>query len=88
MFGYSPEAAIVQVHGIGPFQIHWHGGLKTLDDPDAKSTFHFSRGDRVVAARGRGRIVEGYASGAIVQYEIEGSQAERFMAHQHELRAQ
>jgi len=88
MFGYSPEAAIVQVHGVGPFQIHWHGGLKTLDDPDAKSTFRFSRGDRVGAARGSGRIVEGYASGTIIQYEIEGLQGERFMAHQDELRAQ
>ena len=58
MFGYSPEAAIVQVHGVGPFQIQWHGGLKALDDPDAKSTLRFSRGDRVSAARGSGRIVE------------------------------
>lgn len=32
--------------------------------------------------------VEGYASGAIIQYEIEGSQGVRFIARQHELRAQ
>jgi quercetin dioxygenase-like cupin family protein len=88
MFGYSPEEAIVQVHGVGPFQIDWRGGLKTFDDPDAKSTFRFSRGQQVVAARGNGRIVEGYASGTIIQYEIEGSSGERFMAHQHELRTQ
>jgi quercetin dioxygenase-like cupin family protein len=43
MFGFTPEAAIVQVHGIGPFHIHWRSGsqwrdrLKTLDDPDAHS---------------------------------------------------
>ena len=64
------------------------GALEELKPGDAKSTFHFSRGDRVIAARGSGCIVEGYASGAIIQYEIEGSQGDRFMAHQHELRAQ
>jgi quercetin dioxygenase-like cupin family protein len=88
MFGYSPEGAIVQVHGVGPFQINWHGGLKTLDDPNAKATFRFGRGAPVVSGRGTGRIVEGYASGKLIQYEIEGSNGERFMAHEHELRYQ
>ena len=86
MFGYSPDGAIVQVHGIGPFQIDWYGGLKTLDDPNAKSTFRFGRREQVVSARGTGRIVEGYASGKLIQYEIEGSKGERFMAHEHALR--
>src|SRR5512134_872751 len=60
MFGYTPEAAIVQVHGVGPFHIHWRAGtewrdrLKTLDDPDAASVFKFKKGDVVVARRGRG----------------------------------
>lgn len=88
MFGYSPEEAIVQVHGVGPFQIHWHGGLKTLGDLNAKSTFRFGHGEQVVSARGIGRIVQGYASGKLIQYEIEGSKGERFMAHEHELRLQ
>jgi hypothetical protein len=87
MFGYSPDGAIVQVYGIGPFQIHWHGGLKTLDDPDAKATFHFGRGAQVTSSRGPGRIAEGYASGTLIQYEIEGVNGERFMAHEHELRS-
>jgi quercetin dioxygenase-like cupin family protein len=87
MFGYAPEEAIVQVHGIGPFQIHWRGGLKTLDDADAKSTFRFGRGERVVAPRGNGRIVEAYASGTLIQYEIEESNGRRFMANEHELRS-
>ena len=26
MFGWTPEAAIVQVHGVGPFHIHWRAG--------------------------------------------------------------
>jgi len=86
MFGYAPEEAIVQVHGVGPFQIHWHEGLKTLDEAGAKSTFRFGRGDHVVASRGTGRSVEGYASGTIIQYEIEESNGRRFMASEHELR--
>jgi hypothetical protein len=88
MFGYSPDGAIVQVHGIGPFQIHWHGGLKTLDDADAKSTFRFGRGEQVASARGPGRIAQSYASGKLIQYEIEGSNGGQFVVHEHELRSQ
>ena len=86
MFGYAPEEAIVQIHGIGPFNIHWHGGLKTLDDANARSTFHFGRGEQVVAARGSGSIVQGYASGEILQYEIETPDGRRFMASENEIR--
>ena len=60
----------VQVHGIGPFQIHWWHGLKTLDDPGAASTFTFRKGERVEGSRGRGSIRQGYASGDIIQYEV------------------
>jgi quercetin dioxygenase-like cupin family protein len=88
MFGYSPDEAIVQVHGVGPFQIHWHDGVKTLDDSDASSTFRHKRGDRVTSPRGNGVIVEGYASGKLIQYEIEESTRGRFMAHEHEVRLQ
>lgn len=85
MFGFSPGGAIVQVHGVGPFRIHWHGGLHTLDDPDAKSVFRFVR-DAQVNLKGRsGRVAQGYASGKIVQYEIEESNGERFMASESEL---
>jgi len=68
MFGWCPDGAIVQVHGIGPFQIHWHHGLKTLDEPG--STFTFRKGESVETPRGRGTIRQGYASGDIVQYEM------------------
>lgn len=88
MFGYSPEGAIVQVHGIGPFQIRWRNGAKTLDDGDAESVFRFRRGEQVVAKRGRGRIMQAYASGSIVQYEIEETNGNRFMADEQELRRQ
>lgn len=91
MFGYTPEAAIVQVHGVGPFHIHWRAGdkwrdrLKTLDDPDAVSVFEFKRGERVVAKRGRGRIRQGYDSGEIIGYEIESTDGSLFIALEQEL---
>ena len=82
MFGYCPDGAVVQIHGIGPFRIHWRHGLTTLDSRDAPATFRFRRGDRVRSPRGTGTIREGYASGPIVQYEIEPAGGERFMAEQ------
>lgn len=86
MYGYSPDGAVVQVHGIGPFHIAWRDGSATLDDPDAAKTFTFRRGERVRAVRDSGVIRHGYASGAIVQYEIEGDRVGLFMADQQELR--
>ena len=88
MFGHSPTGAIVQVHGVGPFRIHWHGGLHTLDDPDAKSVFRFARGARVVFKSRSATVAEGYASGKIVQYEVETADGERLMASEHELQPQ
>ncbi len=86
MFGYCPDGAIVQVHGVGPFLIHWLHGAKTLDDPDAEATFTFRKGERVEASRGHGTIRQGYASGEIVQYEVEKEDGSRFMADPDELR--
>jgi hypothetical protein len=92
MFGYIPDGAIVQVHGTGPFHIHWRAGTrwldkyKTLDDPDAASVFKFKKGERVSAKRGTGRIRQGYYSGEILQYEIEGEDGALFMANEEELR--
>jgi hypothetical protein len=82
MFGYAPKLAVVQVHGIGPFEILWRHGLRTLDDTGATSSFRFRRGDSVQAPLGSGRIQQAYGSGAIVQYEIETSAGERFMAEE------
>jgi quercetin dioxygenase-like cupin family protein len=92
MFGYIPDGAIVQVHGVGPFHIHWRAGnqwvdnYKTLDDPDAGSVFKFKKGDRVVTKRRKGRIRQGYFSGEVLQYEIEGEDGILFMANEEELR--
>jgi quercetin dioxygenase-like cupin family protein len=71
MFGASPDGAIVQVHGVGPFHIHWRDGSKSLDDPGAHEIFRYRKGDMVRGSRGTGRIRQGYASGAHIQYEVE-----------------
>ena len=92
MFGYTTEAAIVQVHGVGPFHIHWRAGtnwrdsLKTLDSPDAATIFKFGKGDRVITKRGRGRIRQGYDSGEIIGYEIDGEDGKLFMAEEGEIK--
>jgi len=91
MFGWTPDAAIVQVHGVGPFHIHWRAGstwrdtLKTLDDADAASFFKFKKGQAVVSPRGSGRIRKGYDSGEMVGYEIDGEDGKLFMAEEYEL---
>ena len=93
MFGYIPDGAVVQVHGNGPFHIHWRAGSqwwekdKSLDDPDAASLFRFKKGDLVTSSkRGKGRIRQGYFSGEILQYEVEGVSGNLFMANQDDLR--
>src|SRR5215831_18474904 len=86
MFGWTPEAAIVQDHGVGPFHIHWRDGatwrekLKTLDDPDAAFVFKFKKGQAVVSPRGTGRIRQGYDSGEMIGYEIDGADGSLFAA--------
>lgn len=84
MFAASPDGAIVQVHGVGPFHIRWLHGVKTLDDADAASTFSFGRGERVRTPRGAGTIRNGYASGTIIQYEVTADNGGAFMVTQAE----
>ena len=86
MYGYCPDGAVVQVHGIGPFHLHWTHGLKTLDDADAGKTFTFKRGDRVDTPRGPGTVRNGYASGEVIQYEVAAEDGSVFMANQHEMK--
>ena len=83
MFAYAPEGAVVQVHGVGPFHIEWKHGAATLDDKPA--SFRFRRGDRVAGPRGEGVIRQGYASGRLVQYEIDGGRHGLFMAQERDL---
>ena len=86
MFGYSPDGAVVQVHGIGPFHIHWIHGVSTLDDANAASIFTFRKDEHIDSPRGKGVIRQGYASGDIIQYEIAGDDGTAFMANQNEMR--
>ena len=92
MFGFIPDGAIVQVHGIGPFHIHWRSGSrwldkdKNLDDPDAVKIFKFKKGDKVQTKRGKGKIRQGYFSGEVLQYEIEGDDGKLHMANEDELK--
>ena len=91
MFGYTPHAAIVQVHGVGPFHIDWRSaggwrdGLKTLDSPDAADIFKFRRGERVITPSGTGGIRQGYDSGEVIGYEIDGDDGTLFMAEECEI---
>jgi quercetin dioxygenase-like cupin family protein len=71
MFGASPDGAVVQVHGVGPFHIHWRDGSKTLEDAGAEKVFGFRKGDLVIGSRGPGKVRQGYASGSHIQYEVE-----------------
>lgn len=93
MFGFTPEAAVVQVHGVGPFHINgragteWRDKLKTLDDADAGSVFKFKKGERVVTKRGTGRIRQGYDSDEVIRYEIDGDDGTLFMAVEGEIQA-
>jgi quercetin dioxygenase-like cupin family protein len=86
MYGYSPDGAVVQVHGVGPFHIHWKDGAATLDDPAGPATFRYRKGDRVQTPRGAGVIRQGYASGAIIQYEIASDDGGRWMASERDVR--
>ena len=91
MFGYTPDHAVVQVHGMGPFRVNWRSGdrwhydLTTLDSPNASEVFRFKRGDHVSTPRGKGRIKQGYDSGEIVGYDIEGDDGTLFMAEECEI---
>lgn len=86
MYGWSPDGAVVQVHGVGPFHIHWRDGLTTLDDPAGPATFRYRKGDRLQTPRGAGVVRQGYASGAIIQYEMVGDGGGVFMATERDVR--
>ena len=57
-----------------------------MTEPGGETGFRFASGDTVSTPRGRGRIRQGYASGALIQYEIDGADGSLFMAHERDLR--
>jgi quercetin dioxygenase-like cupin family protein len=86
MFAHSPELAIVQVHGLGPFQIHWREQARVLDEPGGDRAFRYRKGEAVETRRGRGRIRQGYRSGNIIQYEVLLDNGTSIMASEQDVR--
>ena len=69
IFGESPEPATVQVHGIGPFHLHWKYPLQTFESTDAAQAFRYRAGQKIRTKYGLGTIEKGWRSGPIIQYE-------------------
>ncbi len=98
-FAWSKTDTIIQVHGIGPFQIipvdTWDflgGGKVTPDNPmvqDSRnaSLFKFQVSERVRSKRGDGLIVSGLHSkqNNITQYDVQTDDGQRFYETEGEL---
>jgi hypothetical protein len=69
IFGESPEPATVQVHGIGPFHLHWKYPLQTFESADAAHVFRYHAGQKIRTKYGVGTIEKGWRTGPIIQYE-------------------
>jgi hypothetical protein len=69
IFGEAPEPAVVQVHGIGPFHLHWKYPLQTFESADAAQAFRYRAGQKIRTKYGVGSIEKGWRSGPIIQYE-------------------
>ena len=69
IFGEVLEPGTVQVHGIGPFHLHWKYPLQTFESPDAAKAFRYRAGQKVRTRYGTGIIEKGWRSGPIIQYE-------------------
>lgn len=86
MFAFAPELTIVQVHGIGPFHVHWIDGSQVLDEPGGAAAFRFRKGQSVSTPAGPGIVQQGYRSGSIVQYDVLLSDGDRRMVSEHAVR--
>jgi hypothetical protein len=80
MYGWSPDGAVVQVHGNGPFHIHWRDGIRMLTDSGGVEGFRYRLGDAVTGSRGAGKVRQGYANGAMIQYEVTRPDGRIYMA--------
>ncbi|HEX7286641.1 MAG TPA: cupin domain-containing protein [Candidatus Angelobacter sp.] len=69
IFGESAEPATVQVHGVGPFHLHWKYPLQSFESPDAAQAFRYRAGQKIRTKYGVGTIEKGWRSGPIIQYE-------------------
>ena len=96
MFGYAPEAVVVQIHGVGAFKQPFVDPLYTLTaaasaDPDLGSLgmdqrrFRFHEGDAVTSPRGSGKIKEGFSLGTLTEYIVIATDGHLFMAQEREM---
>lgn len=69
IFGEAPGPATVQVHGIGPFHLHWKYPAQTFESPDAAQAFRFHAGQKIRTKYGIGTVEKGWRSGRLIQYE-------------------
>ena len=69
IFGEAAEPATVQVHGIGPFHLHWKYPLQTFESADAARAFRYRAGQKIRTKYGVGTIEKGWRTGPIIQYE-------------------
>ena len=83
IWGEVPEGAVVQVHGIGPFELHWKHPTRTFESPDANRIFKYKTGDKLKTRWGVGTVEKGWNSGAIIQYEVRTDKG-LVMAHESE----
>jgi quercetin dioxygenase-like cupin family protein len=100
-FAWSETDTIIQVHGIGPFQVipvdSWDfvGGGKLvrgnplIQDAQTAYLFRYNMSDRVRSKRGEGLIVSGVRSedNKITQYNIQTDDGQRFYELEEELAA-
>jgi hypothetical protein len=96
-FGWAKTEVIVQIHGIGPFQVipvdPWifladpndPGPFKT--DPNAASRFKYRLKDRVRSRRGEGVVLFGFSSdkNRITQYVVKRDDGSSFAEFEEEL---
>ena len=78
-FAYSEEGAILQVFGVGPFKQTFLGGEKILSKSNNHQGFKLAIGDKVRHRRGDGVVLDGWACGTIVQYEVQKEDGTLFM---------
>jgi len=69
IFGEAPEPGTVQVHGLGPFHLHWKYPLQTFESPDAAQAFRYRAGQKIRTRYGVGVIEKGWRTGPMIQYE-------------------
>lgn len=84
--GMAAAAGVTRADGGKESREHRVIPLRPMSGDE--TTFRFARGQRIASARGSGRIVEGYGSGKIVQYEIEPPTGGRFMVNEDEVRVE